>query len=138
MQKLLVVLYAVTLTGISSADDSVVGLSQACWMTDGREDFAINSITFCVDGESVEAAVFYPNRGHNSTTCRSRGRVEAIDSATLAIRLQQGSCENGRTLAATDFTCTLLNEYELNCLDSAFNQVHLKRDTTETAETNDR
>ena len=132
MQKIPVVILAVILAGTSLADDSVLDLSQDCWKTDDGHDGVSNTIVFCVDGEFVKASVFYPNRGPNSTTCRSSGQVESIDSTTFVIRTERGTCENGRSLAPGDWTCTLLNEFELNCLDRSFNQIHFKREATET------
>jgi hypothetical protein len=134
MHKISVVILAVFLAGTSLADDSALDLSQDCWKTDEPDDGVSLAIIFCVDGEVVKVSVFYPNRDYDSTTCRSSGQVESIDSTTLVIRIGQGHCENGRPLAPSDWTCTLLNEFELNCLDRVFNQIHLNREATETVE----
>lgn len=131
MQKIPLAILVVILAGTSPADDSALGQFQDCWKADNRNDDVSNTIVFCVEGESVKASVFYPNRGHNPTTCRSSGQIKSIDSTTFALRTGQGNCENGKSLAPSDWTCTLLNEYELNCLDRSFNQIHLKREATE-------
>ena len=132
MQKIQVMILAVLLVGTAIADESSLGLSQGCWKTDEGHDGVSNTVVFCVDGKSINASVFYPNRGDNSTTCRSSGQVDLLDPTTFAIRTGHGTCENGRSLAPSEWTCTLLNEHELNCLDPGFNQIHLKLEVTET------
>lgn len=134
MHKILVVILAVLLAGTSLADDSALDPSQDCWKTDERDDGVSKTIIFCVDGETVKVSVFYPNRDYESTTCRSSGQVESIDSTTFFIRIGRGNCENGRPLAPSEWTCTLLGEFELNCLDRVSNQIYLKREATETVE----
>ena len=131
MQKILVAILIAILAGTSAADDSRLGLIQDCWKQGNRDDAVNNSIVVCVDDESIKVSVFYPNRGNNSTTCRSSGQIRSIDSTTFALRTVQGHCENGNSLAPSDWTCTLLNEDELNCLDRSFNQIHLNREATE-------
>jgi hypothetical protein len=131
MQKTLVAILVVILAGASPADNSALGLIQDCWKQGDRDDAVSNTIVVCMDGESIEVSVFYPNHGHDSTTCRSSGEIKSIDWTTFALRTGRGQCENGNTLAPSDWTCTLLNEDELNCLDRSFNQVHLKREATE-------
>ena len=131
MQKITAAIMAVILAGTSIAEEPPLDRYQGCWKTDLLDDGITNTIVFCVDGQSIEALVFYPNRGFNSTLCRSSGRIESIDSTTLAIRLGQGTCENDRSLGTTDFSCTLLNENELNCLDPDSQQLHLVREISD-------
>lgn len=134
MQKISLIILAIILAGTSLASDSALDRVQGCWKTDYGVDGISNTIVFCIDSESVEVSVFYPNHGHDSTTCQSSGQVESIDSTTVEIRTGRGNCENGNSLASSVFACTLLNEAELNCLDQGFNQLHFKREKTEAVE----
>lgn len=109
-------------TGFASLD-----LFQGCWKTEVSSNGTANTISFCVTESLVEATVFYPNRGPNSTTCNAKGRIELVDSTRLTIRTHAGSCENGRVLGAAKLDCTVLNRNELNCLHPNFEQIHLWR-----------
>jgi len=127
MRNLVTAILAVILVGTSIAEDPLFDSYQGCWESNLPDDGITNTIAFCVDGKSIEAVVFYPNRGEKPTTCRSKGQIESTASTSLIFRTEQGFCENGRTLAATNLTCTLLGENELNCLHPDFEQVHLVR-----------
>lgn len=98
MQKITAAILVVILAGSSIAEESPLDRYKGCWKSDILDDGITNTIVFCVDGQSIEALVFYPNDDFNPpTTCRSSGRIESIDSTTLAIRLGQGTCENDRS-----------------------------------------
>jgi hypothetical protein len=131
MQKITAAILAVILAGSSVAEEPPLDRYQGCWKTNLPNDGISNTIVFCVDGQSIETHVFYRNPDFNSTNCRSSGRIESIDSTTLAVRLGPGTCENDRSLAATDFSCTLLNENELNCLGPDSQQLHLVREISD-------
>ena len=128
MRSLVSTIIAVILFGTSVAEDHAFDLYQGCWKSNLPDDGITNSIAFCIDGESVEAVVFYPNRGDPPTTCRSKGRIEPTDAGLLLVRTRRGTCENGRALAAAYLTCTLLGENELSCLHPNSIQIPLVRE----------
>jgi len=128
MRSLVSIIIAVILFGTSVAEDQSLDLYQGCWKSNLPDDGITNEIAFCIDGESVEAVVFYPNRGDTPTTCRSKGQVESTDAGSLLVRTRQGACENGRALAAAHLTCTLLGENELSCLHPNSIQLPLVRE----------
>ena len=120
------------LAGSSIAEESPLDRYQGCWKSDFPDDGTTNTIVFCLDGQSIESLVYYPNDDFNPPTmCRSSGRIEANDSTTLVVRLGQGTCENDRSLGAIDFSCTLLNENELNCLGPDSTQIHFVREISD-------
>ena len=129
MRSLLTIVLAVILLGTSVAEDQMLDRYEGCWRANLPDDGVTNTIAFCMDGESVETVVFYPNRGDNPTTCRSNGQIESTAPGSLLVRTRQGTCENGRTLAAAQFTCTLLGENELSCLHPDSRLVHLVRES---------
>ena len=94
MRSLVSTIIAVILFGTSVAEDHAFDLYQGCWKSNLPDDGITNSIAFCIDGESVEAVVFYPNRGDPPTTCRSKGRIEPTDAGLLLVRTRRGTCEN--------------------------------------------
>lgn len=115
------------LSGVPDVGYASLDLLQGCWKTKTPNDGTTNTVSFCVEGDSVDATIFYPNRGSNSTTCNAKGSVELIGPTKLTIRTQPGSCENGRGLGAASLDCTVLNHSEMNCLHPNFEQIHLWR-----------
>ena len=128
MRSLVSIIMAVILIGTSIADGQSLDIYQGCWKSNLPHDGTTSEITFCISGQSVEAAVYYPNRTDPPTTCRSKGRVESTEADSLLIQTRQGACENGRTLAAAHLTCTLLGENELSCLHPNSVQIPLVRE----------
>lgn len=121
---------AALLAGAPDVGRASLDLFQGCWKTTMPNEDTANSISFCVEGNSVEATIFYPNRGANPTTCNAKGSIELIDSTSLIIQTHPGSCENGRRLGAAHLDCAVLNRNELNCLHPSFEQIHLWRADT--------
>ena len=131
MRRIKAAILTAILAGTSIADEPPLDRYQGCWKTNLPDNGITNTIVFCIDGQSIEVRILYANPGLEPTTCRSSGRIESIDSTTLAIRTGQGTCENRNSLAPSEWTCTFLNDNELNCLNRDFNQLHLNRENAE-------
>ncbi|MEM8984173.1 MAG: hypothetical protein AAGC71_14165 [Pseudomonadota bacterium] len=120
------------------AEESQIERYQGCWQTESPDGSGLNTITFCIEGDTLTVSVFYPNDGHNSTFCTSTGVAAVVEGRAITVATEQGLCENGRSLGAVHMKCTLLGLEELNCIGAEYRQIRLWRvDRSETPPTDD-
>ena len=103
---------AVSFDGQSSAE--------ACWKgstTDGSNP-GLNITLLCIaENGLVELKVHFPNTPIQEppTTCTARGRKTESEGNTSRIVTGLGQCENGNTMGAYDFRCTLGDDDTMTC-----------------------
>jgi hypothetical protein len=95
--------------------ESVLG---SCWSTIVELEEVRNLLLLCLKAERVESLVFFPNPAANKPTlCRQLGEMSAPEPSAELIRLQVGTCENGRMLGSSELRCTPQGPDELKCVD---------------------
>lgn len=74
-----------------------------------------NVISLCTTGTIATMSIYYPNSGDSPTTCTQTGTVNHRHSGQMALILERGKCENGRSIKSQEIACTPDEGNSLSC-----------------------
>jgi len=100
-----------------------------CWTETISFESVDNFFQICIDESSVDSLVFFPNGESDPTICRQLGTAAMPGSGEVVLVLEEGPCDNGRTIGGQVLICDIAGPDTMTCTGDSEVEYGMTRET---------